>query len=38
MREGKIAESWMLNQDTVAILDFLKEAQKPILPKIKLDA
>jgi uncharacterized protein len=30
MREDKIAESWMLNQDTVAILDFLKEAQKSI--------
>jgi uncharacterized protein len=28
MRDGKVAESWMLNQDTVAILEFLKEAQK----------
>jgi uncharacterized protein len=27
MRDGKVAESWMLNQDTVAILEFLKEAQ-----------
>ena len=26
MRDGKVAESWMLNQDTVAILEFLKEA------------
>ncbi len=25
MRDGKVAESWMLNQDTVAILEFLKE-------------
>jgi ketosteroid isomerase-like protein len=30
MRDGKVAESWMLNQDTVAILEFLKEAQKQI--------
>jgi ketosteroid isomerase-like protein len=28
MRDGKVAESWMLNQDTVAILEFLKEAQQ----------
>jgi ketosteroid isomerase-like protein len=28
MRDGKVDESWMLNQDTVAILEFLKEAQK----------
>jgi ketosteroid isomerase-like protein len=28
MRDGKVAESWMLNQDTVAILDFLKEAHE----------
>ncbi len=30
MRDGKVAESWMLNQDTGAILEFLKEAQKQI--------
>ncbi len=29
-RDSKVAESWMLNQDTVAILEFLKEAQKQI--------
>jgi uncharacterized protein len=28
MRDGKVAESWMLNQDTVAILEFLNEAQQ----------
>jgi len=28
MRDGKVAESWMLNQDTVAILEFLKETQQ----------
>jgi|SRR5579859_2209370 len=28
LRDGKVAESWMLNQDTVAILDFLKEAHE----------
>ena len=28
MRDGKVIESWMLNQDTVAILEFLKEAQQ----------
>src|SRR5712691_11542948 len=28
MRDGKVAESWMLNQDTVATLDFLKEAHE----------
>ena len=28
MRDGKVAESWMLNQDTVAVLEFLKEVQK----------
>ena len=31
MQDGKVAESWMLNQDTVAILDFLKEAREPAL-------
>jgi len=28
MRDGKVAESWMLNQDTVAILEFLEEVQE----------
>ncbi len=27
MRDGKVVESWMLNQDTVAILEFLREAR-----------
>ncbi len=28
LHPGKVAESWMLNQDTVAILELLKEVQK----------
>jgi hypothetical protein len=29
LRDSKVIESWMFHQDTVAILEFLKEAQQP---------
>jgi uncharacterized protein len=28
MRDGKVIESWMFHQDTVALVEFLKEAQQ----------
>jgi ketosteroid isomerase-like protein len=28
IRDGKVIESWMFHQDTVALLEFLKEAQQ----------
>jgi uncharacterized protein len=31
VRDGKVVESWMFLQDTVAILDFLKDAQQQVL-------
>jgi uncharacterized protein len=30
VQDGKVIESWMFHQDTVAILEFLKEAQQEI--------